>query len=195
MTIPSYRLVAALVIFSFLPISLANGQAGDESQPKKSDPIRLRYAQLNLELAETQLERRLEQNEKMPNVQPVSPYEIRRYEMNVEVAKKQLAAAKHGADAVEVHLQRAKEQMQVAKEEYQNFLKAREAKAADPILYNKHELNELRLKAELAKLRFAIWSEPESNMLSIFDQVHWQLERLSEEVLELQRRFETLELK
>jgi hypothetical protein len=85
--------------------------------------------------------------------------------------------------------------MQLAKEEYQKFLKAREAKLADPILYNKHELNELRLKAELAKLRFAIWSEPESNMLSIFDQVHWQLERLSEEVLELQRRFEILEHK
>ena len=56
------------------------------------------------------------------------------------------------------------------------------------------EMAELRLKSEIAKLRLEIWSHPGTNVLSLMDHMHWQLERVSEEVLDLQRRVDKLEL-
>ncbi|HIE99484.1 MAG TPA: hypothetical protein EYG03_12055 [Planctomycetes bacterium] len=54
-------------------------------------------------------------------------------------------------------------------------------------------IKEFRLKAEVAELRMAIWNNPETNVLSLLDHMHWQLERVSEEVLDLQKRVDKLE--
>lgn len=111
--------------------------------------------------------------------------------MNVAVAKEQLRLVKvPDGDAIQLHLKYAQEMASAAAGDYQRAFKA---KAAFDGAYSDLQIRELRLKAEVAQLRLAIWSNPGINLLSLLDHMHWQIERVSEEVLDLQKRVEKLE--
>lgn len=184
---PSVMVVAIAVLFLARP---GQTQTESEAGPDGQDKIRERHAALCLELAEIQLEKRLELNRRMPDL--FTEEELRRYRMNVNVAKRHLVAVHRDGDALEIHLQHAREQADVAQAKYRDAMKAVEKM---PNVYSKYEMAEFRLQAEIAKLRMEIFEHPENNVLSMMDHVHWQLERVSEEVLELQRRIDKLEAK
>ena len=148
-----------------------------------------RYAEAYLELAEVQLEMLLNANRKLART--YSKREINRARVNVAVAKEQLRlVTEPEGDAIQLHLKYAQEMAGVAAADYQRALKA---KAALDGAYSDLQIQELQLKSEVAQLRLAIWSNPGTNVLSLLDHMHWQIERVSEEVLDLQKRVKKLE--
>lgn len=166
------------------------GATDDKDASELSMFLTRRYAETYLELAEVQLEKRLNANKKVPGV--YSKREIDRSRMNVAVAKEQLllVTAPEG-DAILLHAKHAQEQAIVTDADYQRALKANAVFAGT---YSELLIKELRLEAEVAELRVAIWSNPKTNVLSLLDHMHWQLERVSEEVLDLQKRVNKLEV-
>lgn len=183
-----FSLIAVALLGTLCIGRTLSAQDQEGSPAKDHEILRIRHAQACLELAESRLEHRLDINNRRPGF--YTEKELRRYRQDVAVAKRHLATIRSG-DAVQVHLQHARELADVAKVDYQDAL---EVSAEKPGAMTKHQMNELRLKAEIAELRLAIWSHPEANVLSLMDHLHWQLERLSEEVLELQRRLDKVEL-
>ncbi len=151
------------------------------------DPL-VRYARAYLELAEVELRLAEESNRQIPGTHPRSS--IARKENHVAVAKEQLRVAELGdknGDASQVHLRYAEERARIAKRDYQQALEMKNRKQ----VYSDLQLQRLRLKAEVAEFRVALWSDPD-NVLSALDHVHWQVERLSEEVIDLQMQLDEL---
>lgn len=178
-------LVLAMAFF-LLP---ADGQ--DEVAGDGPPNMMKRYAEAYLKLAEVQLERRLEANEASPGL--FSKRQLDRGRLNIEIAREQLRLASVPAgDAVELHVKRAQEAATVAEADYQKALKAVKI---TPRAYTPLQVEEFRLKSEVAHLRLAVWGNPNVSVFSMMDHVHWQLERLSEEVIELQSRVDKLEMK
>lgn len=183
-----------LIVFGTLSLLLLASQGRPQSSAEiasaEHENVRQRHAAACLELAELQLKKRLEANQRMPGLFPDK--ELHRYQVNVEVAKRHFAAVQLAEDAVDVHLQHASEQAKLAESDLSQALATNQA---EPGTYSDYEISELRLKAEIANLRLIIWSHPKTNVLSVVDHLHWQLERVSEELIELQRRVDRLELK
>lgn len=181
--------VFACALCMFVFQAMAQTQTTQDTTPE--DPgteLMRRYAEKYLKLTEVQLELRLEANRKSPKVYPAN--EISRYRMNVEVARERLRlVTAPDSDTIELHFKYAQEKAKVAEELYQNALKA---KAKSPSAFSELKIRELQLKAEVAQLRLDIWSSPGADVLSILDHMHWQIERVSEEVLDLQRRVDKL---
>ncbi len=151
------------------------------------DPL-VRYARAYLELAQVELQLAEQSNREVPGTHSVSF--IARKENRVEVAKEQLRVALLGTiegDASQIHLRYAEECARLAKRDYQRALEMKNRKQ----VYSDLQLQLLRLKAEVAEFRVALWSNPQ-NVLSALDHVHWQLERVSEEVVDLQLRLDEL---
>lgn len=192
MTLPLGLLVLGLLAQSLISHRTGHAQDSDNRTFDTPEQIRQSQAKAWLQLAELQLEARLAANKKIPNL--YTEKELRRYRTNVNVAKSRLALVQKNGDVVELYRQLAREQAKVARTDYEESIKANTLKAGTYARYET-EIEELRLKAEIAELRLAMWEQPEANLLSIMDHVHWQLEQLSEEVLELQKRFEQLELR
>ena len=163
----------------------------DEQIPEDSGAVLTRrYAEAYLKLAEVQLELQLNATRTSPEA--FSEREIDRSRMNVAVAREQLRlVSTPKRDAIQLHLKHAQEQASVADGDYQRALKAQ---ASFVGTYSDLTMKEFQLKAEVAQLRLAIWSNPGTNVLSLLDHMHWQLERVSEEVLDLQKRVDKLEL-
>ena len=163
-------------------------QASKQLAAEAPDQIRVRHAEACLELAELQWQSRLAQNRRVPNT--FHEKELRRYEMNVAVARERLAAAKTKGDVIGIQLEHAKQKAEVATADYEE---AKAVRQSTPDMYSDQEMDELRLKAEIAQTRYAIWNHSKANLVSLMDHMHWQLEQVSEEVLEIQRRVEKLE--
>ena len=112
--------------------------------------------------------------------------------MHVAVAREQLRlATEPGGDAIELHVTHAQSEAGIATDAYQRALKAVEA---DPSLYNDLQIKNFALEAEVAKLRLAVWANPGTNTLSLLDHMHWQIQRVSEELLDLQQRVDKFDL-
>ena len=166
------------------------GVARDQTSEDPTPALTRQYAESYLKLAELQLHIRRDANRKLPNL--FSTAEIERYEMNVKVAKEQLRLViGYRGDAIELHLNYAQGKASVAEADYQRALKAQDT--LTPPIYGELQIKEFQLKAEVARLRLAVWSNPGTSVLSLLDHVHWQIERVSEEVLDLQKRVDKLD--
>jgi len=164
--------------------------AGASQQRQQGNPaeeqVSVRYARASLELARIELQKHLEQEKKVPRGIPAIV--IERSRMNVKVAEAQLEQALLPATSGTIHVQvrYAEERVKIAELEYEQ---AKKARLLNPNAVLELEVERLGLVAETARLRLAMWRDP-VYLPSLLDQMQWQLDRLSEEIIDLNKRFE-----
>ncbi len=165
-------------------IGVIAGAAQQQRSTVSEEPIAVRYARASLELAKIELKKLVEQNKKVPRAVPAILVE--RAKMNVKVAEAQLeqAVGPSAAGTANVHIRYAEERVRVAELEFE---KAKEARRRNPDAVIELEVERLGLVAETARLRLAMWRDP-VYLPSLLDQMQWQLDRLSEEIIELNKR-------
>lgn len=150
---------------------------------------RVAFAAACLKLAEAELAEAEDLNRRVENA--VSEFEVERLKKCVALAQNNYSYAQQGVD----YSQSIAEYVQARADLAELDLKmAEEVKAKHPDHISDAELAKLRCYAEVCRLRVALSDEPVSTM-SIIDHLHWETHRLSEEVLQLNRRLERLEKK
>lgn len=175
-----------LLLICLAPVPLTfSGESDPQPQStavERPEDVRIRYAEVKLELAKVELQLLLDANKKMPVIsQPL----IERKRANIRVAEELVRAARRtseSGDATQIHLVDAKEESDLAKRRY---MKALELKDRE-VVYSDLEMKQLQLLAESAQLRLEIWNDPRQT-LSLIQHMQWQIERLSEEVLDLRK--------
>ncbi len=165
-------------------IGVIAGAAQQQKDVVPEEPVAVRYARASLELAKIELKKLEEQNKKVPRVIPAII--VARAKMNIKVAEAQVeqAIGPSAAGTANAHIHYAEERVKVAELEFE---KAREARQKNPDAVIDLEVERLGLVAETARLRLAMWRDP-VYLPSLLDQMQWELDRLSEEVLELNKR-------
>ena len=163
----------------------AASQQRQQGNPAE-EPVSVRYARASLELARIELQKHLEQEKKAPRIIPAIV--IERTRMNVKVAETQLEQALQPATGGTIHVQvrYAEERAKIAELEYEQ---AKKARLHNPNAVLELEVERLGLVAETARLRLAMWRDP-VYLPSLLDQMQWQLDRLSEEIIDLNKRLE-----
>lgn len=147
----------------------------------------LQYAKANLDLAEVELQQMLQIVRKSPGAVPRMT--IERLESNVAVARKQYdEASLASADRAErVRLQHAKERLRLATLELADV-----QRAADEGVIDELELKRVSLRYEMARLNLQIAKNPES-FLTLLPYLESKVNRMSDEILELDKRLSKLE--
>lgn len=175
--------VCSLVAGAVAVFAISAG-ASQKAAESADSGIAVRYAQASLELAKIELERFLEADKHVSRVIPAIVVE--RARMNVKVAEAQLEQALHPSPggAMNVQVRYAEERAKFSEIDYD---KAKEARRQNPKSMREVEVERLRLVAETARLRLAMWRDP-VYLPSLLDQMQWQLDRLSEEIIELNKR-------
>ncbi len=150
--------------------------------------IKVQHAKVYLQLAEIELEQALQQNSQVAKVVPRMVVE--RLHSNVAVAQEQLTQAEQASTLgpMETRLRHAEERVRLAKANLETMTKAKEK----GLKLDDLELKRLRLTHELAKLRLAMWNNPD-NVLTLMDHMQWQIDRFGEEILYLDKRLTKLE--
>ena len=122
----------------------------------------------------------------------VSELEHKRLKANIQVAQNQLEITKqfrHGS-AYPNQLVAAQATADLAQQDYQSSLKANERL---PGTICKTRINRLKIKAELANIRVELWRDPGAYMPSMMHEMQWQIDRLTEQVIELSQRLDAEE--
>ncbi|QEG35967.1 hypothetical protein [Bythopirellula goksoeyrii] len=166
-------------------VSPAPYNSPSENMPE--DNLSVAYARACLRLAKAELAEAREQNRMVKK--SVTDYDITRLIMQVRLAEQNLSHAEQGSDfsqSIKGHV------------ELQSQLADYDLKAAEE-LRNKNErlitdaqIERLRSYAEVCRLRMKLTCDPVS-ALALVDHLHWETHRLSEEVLQLNRRIARLE--
>lgn len=141
----------------------------------------IRYAQACLDLATVEYEAAMEAESSH------SPAALQRLANSIKVAEEQLRVAKlprSESDTVPVHLRYAEEKAKLAKRTYLGALERNKKRSGT---YSELHLEQLRLKAEVAESRLAVWSNP-AQILTYLDHIHWEIDRLGEAIIDLQQR-------
>jgi len=167
---------------SDLPMVHKDLRAAEES----GERLDVRFAQTYLKLANIELKKALETNNKSPAA--YSAALVERLRQNVKIAEEQLQQARmeREGDVHKVHLRDAEAAVAIAE------LRLNHAHAMNERLagsYDETELERLQLNAEVAQLRLEKARDP-ARVSSPNAHLKWQLEQLRDEVLELHIRLE-----
>ena len=158
------------------------------TETESSSGVQVQYHDVLVQIAEVDLQIANESNRKSPGSFPGQT--IQRLQTNVDVARKLRERATLGyGDMPEAHVLFAEARAQLSEHNYRSAIKAREL---DPNSVGELKLEKIRLAAELARLRLEMWKHPES-LSSLVDHMQWEIDQLSQEILELHRRVERLE--
>ncbi len=167
--------------------------AQNEQQPideRKHDNLLIRLADARLRLAQADLDHALDRNRQVPG--NVSNLELKKLKTNIEVAKKQLAVSKELSygTAYPNQLVAAQAAAELAEQALRSSLKSNEAiPGTIPLsLVNRRKIN-----VELTKIRVELWKDPGAYIPSMMHEMQWQIDRLTEQVIELNQRFDTVE--
>ena len=158
-------------------------------QPKPAvEGVAVRYARAYLRLTELELKSAKNTNAKVPGV--ISAVEVDRLKMNVAVAQAQLqnALRPNAVSKVQVHLRYAEEKVATARKEYKRAQRVRKINAE---ALSDDELERLKLVMEVAQYRLEMWRDP-TYLPSLLDHMQWQIDRLSEEIVQLHKRTQML---
>jgi hypothetical protein len=160
----------------------------DARETENSSNVRVQYYEVLVQIAEVDLQIAAESNRKVRGSFPGQT--IQRLQTNVDVARKLHERATLGyGDMPEAHVLYAEARAQLSENNYRSAIKVREL---DPNSMGELKLEKIRLSAELARLRLVMWKHPES-LSSLVDHMQWEIDQLSQEILELHRRVERLE--
>jgi hypothetical protein len=174
---------AAWALFSPLAVNLrANEVEGKDVRPS-DETIAVQYSRAYLRLCEIELKKALATEKKAPRT--VTPIVFERLRMNVNVAEAQLQETLHPTSSgkMQLHLRYAEEQARIAA---MDFAQAERISNLNPKVISDLDLERLRLTSEVARLRLALFREP-AYLPSLLDQMQWQIDRLSEEILQLHK--------
>ena len=153
-----------------------------------SSSVQVQYHDILVQIAEVDLQIAAESNRKAPGSFPGQT--IERLQTNVNVARQLHERATLGyGDMPEAHVLYAEARAQLSENNYRSAIKAREL---DPDSVPELKLEKIRLSAELARLRLEMWKHPES-LTSLVDHMQWEIDQLSQEILQLHKRLERLE--
>jgi hypothetical protein len=191
-----FALYAGLSFVALIAVAEAVAQLHDSAISQESaarvegaDNQRIAFAAACVKLAEAELAEAEDLNRRVAKA--VSEFEILRLKKCVALAENNYSYAQQGVD----YSQSIAEYVQARSELAELDLKmAEELKANHPEDISEAELEKLRRYADVCRLRAAISNEPASTN-SVIDHLHWETHRLSEEVLQLNRRLERLEKK
>jgi len=205
MTIQHGRAGLATVVAAGFIVGTANGEqatpvvparapepaaVGDVVGTATSAPahdLQVRYAQARLRLAELDLQRARAANESLPH--SIGDREIERLENHVAMLRRQVeiarehprtAARQAATAAAEAACADTRADLEVA-------LRANER---TPGAVSGINVERLRAKVDLAEIRLALCSSPEYE-LSLLAELEWNIEQLTDEVIDLRHRVET----
>jgi hypothetical protein len=159
---------------------------------EKDTHLLIRAADARLRLAQADLAIALDYNRRIGDA--VSGLELKRLKSNIEVAKKQLEVTKqfsHGS-AYPHQLVAAQASAELAQQDHRSSLKVNEQL---PGTIFATVINRLKIKAELANIRVELWRNPGAYMPSMMHEMLWQIDRLTEQVIELSQRLDAEENK
>jgi hypothetical protein len=155
----------------------ASRSGGEEAQPES---LQVRFAQAQVRLAEITLQKAQRMNQRVAGA--VAAVDVVEYREDVEVAKAQLAAARAGAG--ENQFLTWLRSAQAADKAAQSRLRSsRAANARLPGTIDDLEIERLRLRAELARLRLARGQALRDR--PPVEQLQWQVNLLRDEVQRL----------
>jgi hypothetical protein len=185
-----YVLAACLIGGLFLNDQLVFTQELPEpADPAVAEDLRVRYAEACLQLARVEYERALELLRKVPGSRNTT--RIDWLKGNVKVAEEQLKIARDFEHGSTMPLQAAHAEA-TAKSAEQDFQRVKQVSERSPGTIPKLQLDSLRLKAEVARLRAKMWRDP-TYVPSLLDQMQWQIDRLTEALIEVDQRVRVIE--
>ncbi len=147
------------------------------------DDLEVRYARAQLQMAEANLKRMNNLNEKQPRSVPVSILE--EFRQDVELAKSRLKQAESGAaeNAFQTWLRRAELAWQTAETGYKNGMLVNQR---TPGTFTTLDIDRYRLRAEIARLQYerglALVDAPRES------QLQWEVELLNGEIQRLKEQ-------
>ena len=184
-------MTGGLCLVGLLPSAEPPNVGLSESVVAASDDVGVRYAKACLDLAQVELQLMEDANDKLERT--FSQAELEQKRANVRVAEEYFyntLKLVEGRSATEsIFLSQAREQAELAKRRYQRALETRHR----DLIYSDLKLEKLRLEAEVAQLRLEVWSDPK-NLLSMIEQLHWRVEQMSQEIVELQARVDDVSM-
>lgn len=173
------RITTIVLAGAFL--STARGE-DPTSAPSPHDQLHVRYAEARLTLAELDLEKAtlLEQQ---GLGETVSDYDWRRLRSRVAVLRDVVEANREHPHGTGIHGQRARARSAV-KIADEDLLQAKAIHERAPTPFSELAVRRFETKAEIARLRLALWDDP-ANVPSIIDEMQMQIDLLTDHVLDL----------
>jgi len=185
-TIPRIRLMIVAFLVAVFNTNAIFAQDAPPASGEASANLQVRYADARVRLARVGLEKALALNEKVQGSVPAR--EVKRLEASIAVAVKQLEIAKeytHGS-ALPTQLTVARSAAKLAEDDVRRAL---EVNKKNPGMISELIIKELRVKAEMAAIRVELWKDP-AYLPSLMDEMQWQIDRLTEQVIEVSQRLE-----
>jgi hypothetical protein len=180
----------SLFLFSVLGFLFAQApQEVDEPKTRESyHAAQVRYAQSYLDLTKHEL--KVAEQIK----QSISAHSLEQKRSDVKVAEEQLRVVSSPVGETETTPIRLRFAEEDAKHARNDYMKAVAAQKGNKAAFTDSQVETFRLKAEVAKHRLNVMSNP-AHMMSLLDHMHWEINRLSEDLLALQSQVEELKEK
>lgn len=161
------------------------------SSATEAPTLQMRYAEARVRLAELALEKAQEANRKIHNT--ISSIEMRRLEEQVILAQKQRALARQytTGTSTQTQLSAARAALRIAEANHRVALEAQQKNAG---AFSEILLKEIEARLEIARLRVEIWEDP-VYLPTLVDELQWQIDRLTEQVITLSQRVQDLEFR
>ncbi len=158
-------------------------QAADPAERRSAhDELHSRYAEARLKLAELDLEKAT-LLENQGNGRLVSDHDWRRLRSRVAVLREIVEAHGEHPHGTGIDGQRARARAAVKIAEA-DLAQAREIHDLKPTDFTDIAVRRFEAKAEIARLRLALWDDPE-NVPSIIDEMQMQIDQLTDHVVDL----------
>ena len=188
-------IMALLFVALVTPAAFAAETADDERPRAGPAPLYFSkvyedYAEASVALAEVELRIARESNRRVPHV--FSEVDLERRAMNLAVANDRLNVARTTSEVgttVPLFIQQAREKAATTARVYE---RAREMQQLYGPSVSELVLERHRLAANVARLRLKVWEDPH-HLLSLVDRMQWQIDRLSDEVVDLHKQVEMLQ--
>ena len=191
------RAVMAAIAMAASMTAAAERPAGDDAvrEPVAATPpdasaahdLQVRYAQARLRLAELDLERAMAAN--AASKDSVGSREVQRLRTHVEMLKDQVAIA-HSHPRTAARQAAAVAAEAACTDARADLEAALRANQRTPGTVSEINLERLRAKVELAEVRLAMCKSPDYE-LSLLAELEWNIEQLTDEVIDLRHRVET----
>jgi hypothetical protein len=177
-------LLATAILTGPLPFAHMLTVRGDEpaDAPSAHDQRHTQYAEARLRLAELDLEKAMHL-EKLANGRTVSDYDLRRLHSRIAVLRDVVEANRRHPHGTGIHEQRARARaaVEIADEDLEQ---AKSIDERNPTEFTAIAVRRFEVKAEIARLRLALWDDP-ANVPSIIDEMQMQIDQLTDHVIDL----------
>lgn len=186
-SIPSLLLVAGTIfgmssVLTLGPAASATRGEEPEAVRRAHDELHLKCAEARLHLAELDLEKAT-LLERQGAGKVVSEHDWRRLRARVGLLRELVAVSRQHPHGTGIEGQRARARIAVKVAE-EDLEEARGLHDRQPDAFTELAVRRAEAKAEIARLRLAIWEDP-ANVPSLIDEMQMQIDQLTDHVLDL----------